>query len=210
MLVSDHYSAISTTCTIHPCYFPIESVLLPDQSTCKPLCIHCLPVLRQRMMELSPDATLRRHLIAVLEGGNAHITLADALKDFPVERAGNRPEGSPHSAWELLEHLRIAQTDIVLFSHGKDYVELKWPDDYWPSSPAPKNEGEWAASVESVRKDLARFVEMLNDESRSLFEPFPWGDGQTLLREALLIADHNSYHLGQLMLLWRMMEAGPR
>jgi hypothetical protein len=124
-----------------------------------------------------------------------------------VERAGVRPEGSPHSAWELLEHLRIAQADIVLFSRGKDYVELNWPDDYWPSSPAPKSKVEWKASVDSVRKDLAQFIDMVKDERRELFEPFPWGDGQTLLREALLIADHNSYHLGQLMLVRRMLEA---
>lgn len=158
------------------------------------------------MTKLSADGELRRHLIEVLDGGNAHITFADTIKDFPVERAGIRPEGSPHSAWELLEHLRIAQADIVLFSHGKDYVELKWPDDYWPSSPAPENHHEWEASVESVRKDLGRFIEMLKDEGRSLFEPFPWGDGQTLLREALLISDHNAYHLGQLMLVRRMIE----
>ena len=158
------------------------------------------------MTKLSADADLRSHLIALLEGGGAHITFADALKDFPTERAGIRPEGSPHSAWELLEHLRIAQADIVLFSASKDYVERKWPDGYWPSSPAPANRREWDASVESVNKDLARFIEMLQDETRDLFEPFPWGDGQTLLREALLIADHNSYHLGQLMLVRRMLE----
>jgi hypothetical protein len=158
------------------------------------------------MTKLSADADLRRHLTALLEGGNAHITFADAVKGFPVERAGIRPEGSPHSAWELLEHLRIAQADIVLFSVGKDYVERKWPDDYWPSSPAPANGREWEASIESVNRDLARFIEMLKDETRDLFEPFPWGDGQTLLREALLIADHSSYHLGQLMLIRRMLE----
>lgn len=158
------------------------------------------------MATRSADADLRRHLVALLEGGNAHITFADAVKDFPVDRAGIRPEGSPHSAWELLEHLRIAQADIVLFSHSKDYVEPKWPDDYWPPSPAPKNKREWEASVEAVRTDLAQFIEMLKDERRNLFEPFPWGDGQTLLREALLIADHNSYHIGQLMLIRRMIE----
>ena len=105
-----------------------------------------------RQSELSTDADLRRHLIEVLEGGNAHIRLAEVVSDFPVERAGIRPEGSPHSAWELLEHLRIAQADIVLFSLGMNYVELKWPYDYWPSSPVPKNDREWEASVESVAK----------------------------------------------------------
>ena len=157
------------------------------------------------MKKLSTDADLRRHLIALLEEGNAHITFADVVKDFPVDRAGIRPQGSPHSAWELLEHLRIAQADIVLFSRGEGYVDLKWPEDYWPSSPAPESTAEWQSSVEAIRKNLAEFIAMLKDERRDLFEPFPWGAGQTLLREALLIADHNSYHLGQLMLLRRMM-----
>jgi hypothetical protein len=157
------------------------------------------------MTQPGNDAELRRHLIELLEGGNAHIGFADVVRDFPVERAGVRPEGSPHSAWELLEHLRIAQADIVLFSSGEDYVELKWPDDHWPPSTAPKDDVEWGASVEAVRKDLARFLDMLKEERRSLFEPFAWGDGQTLLREALLLADHNAYHLGQLMLVRRMV-----
>ena len=158
------------------------------------------------MTKVSNDAELRRHLIELLDGGNAHIKFADVMSGFPVERAGVRPEGSPHSAWELLEHLRIAQADIVLFSVGQDYAELKWPDDYWPSSPAPKNKAGWEHSVEAVRQDLARFIDMLKDERRNLFEPFPWGNGQTLLREALLIADHNAYHLGQLMLVRRLLE----
>ncbi len=152
------------------------------------------------------DAELRKHLVDLLEGGSAHIKLADVVRDFPLARAGIRPEGSPHSAWELLEHMRIAQADIVLFSSGKDYVELKWPDDYWPSSPSP-NDGQWERSADAVRRDLHRFVEMVKDEKRNLFEAFPWADGPTLLREALLIADHNSYHLGQLMLVRSMVSA---
>ena len=158
------------------------------------------------MPTLSPDADLRKHLVDLLEGGNAHITLADALAGFPVEQAGIRPPGSPHSAWELLEHLRIAQADILLFTLGNGYVEMKFPDDYWPPSPAPKSHHEWQGSVESLRKDLAQFTELLTNEAQDLYAPFPWGEGQTLLREALLIADHNSYHLGQLMLLRRILE----
>lgn len=158
------------------------------------------------MSKPGADANLRKHLITLLTGGNAHITFDDAVKNFPVDRAGVRPEGSPHSAWELLEHVRIAQADILVFSHDKNYVEKKWPEDYWPPSPAPKNRREWDTSVKAVREDLARFIDLLKDDQRDLFEPFPWGGGQTLLREALLIADHNSYHLGQLMLVRRMIE----
>jgi hypothetical protein len=155
--------------------------------------------------DMRRDADLRKHLIALLDGGHAHVTFADVVKKFPVDQAGVRPQGSPHSAWELLEHLRIAQADILLFSRSKDYVEKKWPDDYWPPSPGPKSKREWDASVKAVDKDLADFIKLLNDKKRDLFEPFPWGDGQTLLREALLIADHSSYHLGQLMLVRRMI-----
>jgi uncharacterized damage-inducible protein DinB len=157
------------------------------------------------MTTLSRDADLRKNLITLLEGGEAHITFEDAVKGFPADRAGSRPEGVPHSAWELLEHLRIAQADILSFSQGQDYVELKWPDDYWPSSPAPGDKREWKASVEAVVKDRARFVEMVRDEQRDLFTPFPWGSGQTLLREALLLADHNSYHVGQLLVVRQLL-----
>jgi hypothetical protein len=154
----------------------------------------------------SHDSSLRHHLTALLTGGDAHITFTDAIEDFPVEHAGLRPKGSPHSAWELLEHLRIAQADILLFSQSRDYVELKWPDDYWPASHAPASAREWETSVAAIRADLGKFTEIVNDEGRDLFEPFPWGKGQTLLREALVIADHNSWHLGQLMLIRRMIE----
>ena len=158
------------------------------------------------MGKASTDATLRKQLITLVQCGDAHLRFDDVVTNFPVNRAGLRPHGSPHSAWELLEHLRIAQADILLFSQGQGYVELKWPDDYWPESPAPKNQREWDGSLKSVRRDIKRFIELLSDKKRDLFEPFPWGTGQTLLREALLIADHNSYHLGQLMLVRRMIE----
>jgi hypothetical protein len=167
-----------------------------------------------------PDNVLRKHVIQILQGGLAHITFEQATKDFPIDKAGIRPAGSPHSAWELLEHIRIAQDDIARFSGAmeessrpansreppKAYVPLKWPDDYWPKSPAPHDAKEWNKSVAAVKQDLAAFVRLLEDPKRDLFEPFPWGDGQTLLREALLVADHNSYHIGQLLLVRRMME----
>jgi hypothetical protein len=164
------------------------------------------------------DESVRRHLIELLRGGQAHLTFEDAVKDFPFDKTGIRPDGSPHSAWELLEHIRIAQRDIVLFSgameswpvsagkkHPKDYTELKWPDDYWPASSAPRDAAEWGRSVAATQEDLASFITLVEDKERPLTEPFPWGQGQTLLREALLIADHNSYHVGQLVLVRRML-----
>jgi hypothetical protein len=164
------------------------------------------------------DASLRKHLIELLRGGHAHTSFEDVVAGFPVEMAGIRPDGSPHSAWELLEHIRIALHDIVLFSGILDesprsssppngYVELKWPDDYWPKSRAPRTDEEWRASLKEVASDTAAVIHLLEDDKRDLFEPFPWGQGQTLLREILLIADHSAWHAGQLMLLRRMVEA---
>lgn len=151
------------------------------------------------------DRTLREHLIHLLEGGHAHATFDSAVRAFPVDRAGVRPPGLPYSAWELLEHLRIAQNDILRFSVSADYVSPKWPEGYWPSSPAPQTESQWARSVRAVRKDLAEFQALIRDPKQDLYRKFPWGTGQTLLREALLIADHNAYHIGQLVLVRRLL-----
>lgn len=168
------------------------------------------------------DSDLRKHVLELLDGGQAHPTFKDTVEGFPVDKAGVRPGGSPHSGWELLEHIRISLDDIVLFSGSMDdrppgadrselpkgYVELNWPEDYWPRSPGPKSAAEWNQSVAAVEESLSEFARLIKDPKRDLFEPFPWGNGQTLLREALLIADHGAYHLGQLMLVRRMLEAG--
>lgn len=151
------------------------------------------------------DRALREHLISLLEGGHAHATLDNAVRGFPVDRAGDRPSGLPYSAWELLEHLRIAQNDILRFSLSGDYVSPKWPEGYWPSSPGPHPESQWARSVRAVRKDLADFQALIRDPKQDLYRKFPWGTGQTLLREALLIADHNAYHIGQMVLVRRLL-----
>ena len=153
------------------------------------------------------DSSLRKHLLDLLHGGNAHTTFDDAVNGFPLELAGVRPEGSPHSAWELLDHIRIAQEDILRFSQSDKHVSPPWPKGYWPNSPAPARDSQWQESVDAVRRDLAEFESMLNDPAQDLFRKFPWGDGQTLLREALLIADHNAYHIGQLVLLRRLLGA---
>jgi hypothetical protein len=128
-----------------------------------------------------------------------------------------RPAGARHSAWELLEHIRIALEDIARFSGAmessppagqfpKGYAELNWPDDYWPPSPAPASAKQWNQSVQAVRDEMSALKRIVEDPSRDLFAPFPWGDGQTLLREALLVADHNAYHIGQLVLIRQLIE----
>jgi uncharacterized damage-inducible protein DinB len=153
---------------------------------------------------MTSDSTLMDYLIQLLRGGHAHATFDDIVREFPAERAGIRPPGAPHSAWELLEHMRIAQRDILEFSRSGEHVSPKWPEGYWPKSPAP-GQGEWNNSVRAFREDLAAFEAMIRDASQDLHREFPWGDGQTLFREALLIADHNSYHLGQLVLVRQLL-----
>ena len=142
------------------------------------------------------DEAVRRQVLALLREAQAHVTLEEAVKGFPPERAGERPSGLPHSAWELLEHLRLAQNDILRFSLSSDYKEMKWPDDYWPKLPAPEKPEQWKESVRAIHRDRMAFERLVEDPARDLYEPFPWGEGQNLLREALLIADHNAYHTG--------------
>jgi len=153
-----------------------------------------------------PDQALRRHLLELLRGGHAHLNLDDAVNGFPVDEVGVRPSGSPHSAWELLEHIRIAQHDIVRFSQSAGHKSPPWPKGYWPGSPTPESQEQWDESLAQIHKDMADFEAMLGDAARDLYAPFPWGDGQTLLREAMMLADHNAYHLGQLVLVRKLIE----
>lgn len=147
---------------------------------------------------------IRRHLLELLEGKFAHIDIETALLDFPLEHMNTRIENSPHTAWELVEHIRLAQADILEFSVGPEYREKIFPDDYWPKEVG--SEVTWTASAKQILADLQAMRDLVSDEENDLFAAFPWGDGQTLLREAMLAADHNSYHLGQLMLLRRILE----
>ena len=156
---------------------------------------------------MEKDAALRQQLLELLKGGNAHANFQDAIRDFPAELRGKRPKGAAHSPWEELEHMRIAQWDILDFSRNADYKALKWPDDYWPATPEPPDEKAWDRSVHGFCQDLQTMCALIADEATDLFARIPHGEGQTILREALLVADHNAYHLGQLVLLRRMLGA---
>ena len=153
-------------------------------------------------MEKGNDASLREHLDEVLQGESAHISPEAALSDFPLEEINTRPDGAPHTAWQLLEHMRIAQWDILDFSRNPNYQGMKWPDDYWPNGEGTV-EG-WHKSVKQLFDDVQAMRDLVADKSIDLFAKIPHGDGQTILREALLVADHNAYHLGQLVMLKRM------
>jgi hypothetical protein len=156
---------------------------------------------------MTNDKALREHLVKLLKGGEAHADFKKVIEDFPAELRGKTPKGADHSAWELLEHLRIAQWDILDFSCNPDYKARKWPEGYWPGTAAPPDEKAWDKSVRAFQKDLKTMCELVSDEKTDLFAKIQHGDGQTVLREALLVADHNAYHLGQVVLLRRLLGA---
>jgi hypothetical protein len=155
------------------------------------------------------DRIVRGQLIWQLREGHAHVPLTEAVAGLAPELVGTRPAGTPHSLWEQLEHMRIAQSDILLFSRSAGHVSPKWPEGYWPASPVPPDGSAWQESMRAFEADLESFAEMLGDPARDLHSPFPWGDGQTLMREALVLADHNAYHVGQIVLLRRLLGSWP-
>ena len=157
-------------------------------------------------MDEQQTAALRKTLVNLVRMKGAH-TSFEAVADFPAELRGAKPAGAPHSAWELLEHMRIAQEDILDFSRNPGYREKKFPDDYWPAKEAPPSEAAWKRSVEKFQSDLEEMIALIGDAGHDLLAKIPHGKGQTLLREALLVADHNAYHLGQMVFLRKMLEA---
>jgi hypothetical protein len=158
-------------------------------------------------MAKTEDRALREQLVKFLSGGEAHAEFKDVLNDFPVAARGAVPKGAEHSAWQELEHIRIALHDLLDFSTNPNYVAMKWPDDYWPKEAAPKNDAAWDASVRAVKKDIADFEKLVGDPESNLYATIPWGEGQTLLREVLIAGQHTSYHLGQIVLLRRLLGA---
>jgi hypothetical protein len=153
------------------------------------------------------DRSLREHLLYLLRGGGAHIKFEEAIKGFPAEFFNARAEGVPYTPWQLLEHMRIAQWDILEFTRSAAYVSPKWPEGYWPEEGLAADEEDWQRSVERFRADLRAMEALVEDPANDLHAAIPHGTGQTLLREALLVADHNAYHLGALVTLRRALEA---
>jgi DinB superfamily len=145
------------------------------------------------------DRSLRDHLLELLRGGSAHLDLDKAIGGLAPDLRGKKAPGLPHTVWQLLEHLRIAQWDILEFSRNKDHVSPDWPLGYWPETEAPPDDAAWDHSVETLRRELQETQDLVADPKTDLYAKIPWGDGQTVLREALLVADHNAYHLGQIV-----------
>jgi len=160
-------------------------------------------------MPARPDP-LRKELVFQLNGGNAHAPLQKVIADFPAKFRGEKPNGLPYSAWQLLEHIRLAQADMLEFCTSAKYKEKKWPDDYWPKSPNPPNARAWNAAVKAIHSDRTQFIKLISDPKADLFARFPWGDGQTLFHEACLIIDHNAYHLGEIVTVRRILGIWPQ
>ena len=153
------------------------------------------------------DKVLREHVIYLLKGGGAHLDFESAIADLPPDLRGAKVEGVPHTPWRLLEHLRICQWDILEFSRNPDHVSPEFPDGCWPDTDAPPDDLAWDKSVQAFRDDLQAMIELVADPSTDLYAKIQHGDGQTILRESLLVADHNAYHLGQLVFFRRCLGA---
>jgi hypothetical protein len=158
-----------------------------------------------RQPSIAADQVVREHVLKLLNGREAHADFDSAIGDWPVQLAGAKVANFPHTAWMLLEHIRLAQWDILEFSRNPKHVSPKWPEGYWPESEAPASEKAWTAAIADCNKGLKAMEKLVANRKSDLYAKFPWGDGQTLLREALLLADHNAYHLGQLVMLRKCM-----
>lgn len=153
------------------------------------------------------NTSLINELAFQLRGGHAHAPLDQVVKDVPFSKQGEIPAGVPYSLWQLLEHIRVALEDMVEFSDNADghYKEKNWPDDYWPKSPQPPSQDAWDKSVRKINDEIEKMVNLICAPSADLFHPFPWGEGQTLFKEACQIVDHNAYHLGEMVAVRRIL-----
>lgn len=149
---------------------------------------------------------ITRQLVDLITKGNAHVTFEQAVKDISFKNVGVKPDNLPYNIWMLAEHIRITQADIFDFSNNPDYKELKWPEQYWPTNEVPKDEVEWQNCLNQILRDRHQFIDLFNQPGIDLFKPFPYGNGQNLFREALLIADHNSYHTAEIVLVRRLLQ----
>jgi hypothetical protein len=157
-------------------------------------------------MSIENRKIIVEELISLISKGNAHASFEDAVAGVNLNLITEVPDGLPYGLWQLVEHIRITQWDILEFCKGPDHQSPKWPDEYWPNTGGTVSKEKWTETLESIRKDREEFFELLREEARDLYEPFAHGDGQNLFREALLIADHNSYHLGEIVIVRRLLK----
>lgn len=158
---------------------------------------------------MDSDSAVRSQVVALLRGGNAHMPFDEAVADFPMDSINTVIPNGSYTPWHILEHLRFTQWDILEFMVNPRYHEPKWPVEYWPSPEATATPEQWRQTIDAFRADLARLVHMAEDPSIDLHAPIPWGDGQTPLREYLVVADHNAYHVGEFAILRQVMGTWP-
>lgn len=161
-------------------------------------------------MDTDTDRVLREQVLALLRGGNAHMLLEDAIADFPLDRINERPPNVPYSPWQLLEHIRLTQEDILEFTRDPGWVSAPWPEGYWPAPDEAADPERWNATINALRHNLGEMQQLVADPANSLTDDLPHAPGYTLLREALLVADHNAYHLGEFAILRQVMGTWPR
>ncbi|MGD8864535.1 MAG: DinB family protein [Anaerolineales bacterium] len=154
---------------------------------------------------MNADKVVREQLLALLRGGNAHMDFESMIADFPQERINDVPPNVPYSPWQLLEHLRITQWDILEFIRDPDHESPDWPRGYWPSPSTTANEGQWSATITAFKSDLQDLIDMLEDPDTELYTDLPHAEGYTIMRELLLVADHNAYHIGEFAILRQVM-----
>jgi uncharacterized damage-inducible protein DinB len=150
---------------------------------------------------------IKQQLAELLQKSFAHADFTDSVEGLSIKSAGIQLPHLPYTIWQLVEHIRIAQQDILDFSENQNYKPLKWPEGYWPKEPEPENEQQWENTLQEIRKSLADFTAFITNEQQDLLKPFPHGDGQNLFREAILIIDHVSYHTGQIVLIRRLLDS---
>ena len=148
---------------------------------------------------------IRKQLISTLEGKGSHVPFSRAIEKFPFDLAGKKVRNLDHTAWSLVFHIWIAQRDILEFSRNPDHESPAYPKGYWPASLKSSSPQEWKETIEGITKDLGEMVALIRDSKNDLFAPFPWGSGQTLFREAIILAGHNSYHIGQLIAIRQLL-----
>lgn len=156
-------------------------------------------------LEKHSNQIIRKEVTQLIKKGHAHCTFEESVENLSLKNAGEKPNDLPYSIWKLVEHLRITQWDILEFSKYPNHQSPNWPDDYWPNEDYPADQATWEKSLQLIVHNRNEFIALLNNAAKDLYEPFPYGDGQNLLREALLIADHNSYHIGQIVVIRRLL-----
>ena len=159
------------------------------------------------MVQDQKDESIRKHVLYLLRGGGAHLSFEDFVGSFPPDLCNRKIDGLPYTPWQVLEHMRLAQWDILEFSRDPDHVSPEFPKGYWPNPEEPGTPALWQQTVDEFRNDLKQMEELVEKAATDLYAKIPHGDGQTILREALLIADHNAYHLGSLAVMARIVKS---